>query len=357
MAYQPYAGYPSGTNTYVPNFAASQSLVVGYSRQPNTFQLPRYTQYVMAKNNTGWYFVWTSRQAARILTSDDREHVWSDGDAAPTGINNVDSGQWYLFGTTRRAYPFMLGQMAVEQAEYPLIAAVAGDAAQQCMTARTLLTYNALSGASWGSNTAAVNGTILGAGQGWNTGQDGLGTNPGPNIKKSFQYADKIINLQTIGVVQPRDTTVVVNPTTAMAMAASGEIQDYIKQSPFALAQLRGDVPNQNGRWNLPDTLYGHPIAVEDAVRVSTNKGASSTTIGYVVPDGEAYMLARQGELEGLQGTRSYSTVQIFFYQDEMTVETMYDANNRRYSGRVVSNFSPVVVSTISGFKFTSCLV
>lgn len=349
-------GYPSATNTYVPNHAASQSLVVGYSRTPGTFRVSQYAQYVTAKNNIGTYFVWTSQQAARIITNDDAEHMWQDGDAAPEGANNLESGEWQVFRTIRYAYPFMLGEMAVEQAEYPLLAAQAAVSAQQAMTARTMLVQNALTNASWGQNTAAVDGGILQSGHNWTTGNDGSGTNQGPNIKQSLQYGSLIVNKLTIGVVQPSMLTLVVNPTTAQAMARSTEIQDYIKQSPFALAQLRGDKPSQNGKWDLPDMLYGHSVAVEDAVRITSRPGATSTTYTYTLADGVAYLLARQGELEGIEGTRSYSTVQIFFYKDELTVYTKYDADNQRYVGRVVQNMNPVVVSTLSGFQFTKCL-
>jgi hypothetical protein len=349
-------GYPSATNTYVPNHAASQALVVGYSRSPNTFRIPTYTQYIQARNNQGLYLVWTSREGARILTTDDREHNWQDGDAAPTGIQFLETMQWFPFLTRRKCYPFLLGQMMVEQAEFSLLAAQGGVSAQQAMTARTLITYTALSGAAWGPNTAVVNGGILPGGQTWGTGGDNLGSDNPPNIKISLQYGQKIINQQTIGVVGPNQTTLVVNPTTAMAMASSGEIQAYVRQSEFSMAQMRGDVPNQNGQWGLPTMLYNHPVTVEDCVRVSSRQQAVTTTIGYVVPDGVAFLLARQGDLMGIEGTRSFSTVQIFFYIDELTVFSKFDVDNLRYMGRVVSNLSPVVVSTLSGFYFTACI-
>lgn len=348
-------GYPGPTNTYVPNFAASQSLIVAFSRNPSRFPLPLYTQYVRAGKMVGFYFVWTSRQAARILTTDDAEHDWGDGNAAPTGLSENESGYWTTFTTKRKCYPFGLGRLAVEQADYPYLAAEGGVSSQQAMTARGLLTYNQLSTASWGSNTAAVNGGILAGGQTWLTGNNGDGTNQGPNIKQSLQFGTLTVNQQTIGAVVQRQLALVVNPSLAQGMARSTEIQDYIKQSPFALAQLRGDVPNQNGQWDLPTVLYNHPLAVEDTVRVTSKKGATTDVLTYVLPNTEAYLLARDGELEGLEGSRSFSTVQIFFYQDELTLSTFYDQINERYLGRVVSNFVPVVVAPTSGFRFTAC--
>ena len=352
----PTIGYPSGTNTYVPNSAASQNLVVGYSREASTFKLPQYAQYVMAKNNQGLYFVWASRQGARILNNNDADHNWADGDAAPTGLNNLEGGDWYPFLTQRKCYAFTMGQMAVEQASFPLLAAQGGVAAQMAMTARTMLSINALVNASWGSrHTAAVDNGILASGQNWTTGSVGYSNNPGPNIKLSLQYAATRIMQDTLGTVNYNMLSLIVNPTTAMAMASSTEVQDYLKQSDYARDQIMGTNARQNGQWGLPDQLYGVKIVVEDAVRVTSAKGTTDA-ISYIMPDNAAFLVARQGELAGIEGTRSFSTLQIFFYKDELTVETKFDQDNRRYLGRVISNFVPIMVSNYSGFYFTDVL-
>ena len=346
-------GTPSGTNTFIPNSAASQSLIVGYSRNPGTFRISQYAQYIKAKQRLGLYYVWRSKQGARILTTNDAEHIWVDGDAAPTGVNNLEGWETKQFMTTRRCYAYLMGKQAVDQADFGLLASQAGVSAMQAMTARTMLVQTALTNAVWGDNTAKVNDGILASGQTWATGNDGSGSNQGPNIKRSLQYGAKIVHQKTLGSVQPNQLSLVVNPNTAQLMAASTEIQDYIKQSPFAMAQLRQDVPAQNGQWGLPNTLYGHNVVVEDAVRVSTNKNAATDTISYILPDGVAYLIAREGELEGFAESRSFSTIQIFFYQDELTVRTMYDSINERYLGQVISDYAPLVVSTASGFRFT----
>lgn len=353
----PAIGYPGPTSTYVPNTAASNSLVVGFSREASTFPVPRYVQHVMAQKEMGLYYVWASREGARIIQDDDAGSLWADGDAAPVGANNLEGMYVQSFVTKRRCYPFTMGGMAVDQADFPILAAESGVAAQRAMTARTMLVQSALSGATWGSNTATA-GAILGDNAlTWANGSVGYGGANGPNIKICIQYGQKVVHQRTLGTVQPRQLTLVINPTTAQRMAASTEIQDYIKQSPFALAQLRGDVPNQNGVWGLPTTLYGVDLIVEDTVRVTTKKvqpSGGTDTLTYVMPDGTAYLIAREGELQGIEGRRSYSTVQVFFYKDELTTQTKYDADNLRYLGRVISNYTPVVVSTDSGFKFTS---
>lgn len=349
-------GYPGPLNVFVPNMEASGGLLFGFSRNAKSFPVNNYIQIFPSKQMVGVYASYTSRNAARIISDSDNEHVWADGNAAPTGTDNLESFAWKTYTTTRRAYAYTIGELTVDQAEWDIILVTSNDMAQQCMTARTMLVHAALSGETWGSNTAAVDGGILSSGQNWTTGNDGSGSNQGPNIKKSIQYGQKTVNLYTIGVVRPKDLTLVVNPTTAQAMAASTEIQDYLKQSPFALAQIRGDAESQNGIWGLPDMLYSVNVMVEDAVRVTSRKGAASDSLSYVMPDGVAYLLARQGKLVGLAGSRSYSTVQLFFYKDEMTVETMYDQPNKRYMGRVISNYVVKVATVFSGFRYTACL-
>ena len=352
----PTAGFPGPYDVYVPNHEASGGLLIGYSRNAKDFPVNNYIELFPSEKMFGVYAQYTSRNAARIISPNDAEHVWADGDACPPGLNNLESFNYLTYKTTRRAYTFTLGEMTVDQMSFDMLMTNTRDMAQQCMTARTLLVQNALSGANWGSNTASVDGQILTSGQNWTTGSVGYSGNSGPNILMSIQYGIRTVQQQTIGAVKQDKLVLVINPVTAQAMAASTEIRDYIKQSQFAMDQVRGDKPSQNGVWGLPDTLYGVKIVVEDAVRVSSRKGAVTDSLGYVMPNGVAYLLAAPGRLDGLAGSRSFSTVQLFFYKDEMTVETLYDLNNRRYLVRVVSNYVPIVATTLSGFYFTNCL-
>jgi hypothetical protein len=365
-------GFPGPYDVYVPNTEASGGLIVGYSRDAKKFPVNGYIQIFPSDRMIGMYWIYTSRNAARIVSPTDTDHLWPDGDPAPPGSNNLESFTSGSFKTARRAYPWTLGELTVEQMSFDLIMTQMADMAQQCMTARTMLTQAALTGAAWGPNAAYVNpsfpgagGTgILAAGQDWTTGSIGYNTvsgstNAGPNIKICLQYGQRIVHLSTIGAVNVmKDLSLVVNPTLAMAMASSTEIQDYLKQSPFALKQLMGDEPPQNAQWGLPDRLYSvEKVIVEDAVRVSLNKTANDWSVlpGFVMGDTTAYLLARQGKLEGLAGSRSFSTVQLFFFEDEMTAETLYEVNNRRYLGRVISNYVPIVASTLSAFQFLGC--
>lgn len=357
------AGYPSQYDVYVPSHAASGGLLVGYSRNAKDFPVNRYIEMFPSKQELGLYASYTSRNAARIISPTDADHVWADGDPCPPGSNNLESFRFDPYRTQRRVYPFTIGEMAVEQMSFDMLLTNTNDMAQQAMTARTLLVQSALAGANWGNNTASVDAAngpggvgILPSGGNWTNGSVGYSGNNGPNIKKSIQYGVKQIWLSTLGAVGYKKLALVINPTTAQAMAASTEIQDYLKQSPYALDQVKGNVESQNGIWGLPDTLYGVKIVVEDAVRVSSRKGAATDALGFVMPDGVAYLLATPDALVGLAGSRSFTNVQMFFYKDEMTVETLYDINNKRYLARVISNYAIVIATVYAGFMYTNCL-
>lgn len=348
-------GYPGPYDGYVPSTEASGGLIVGYSRNPNTFAINRYSQMFPSKYMLGLYYEYTSHNAARVVSPTAADDEWADGDACPPGLNNLESFASRAYRTKRRVYPFTLGELTTEQMSFDMLLTNSHDMAQRCMTVRTMLAQAGLTAAFTGAtNTAAVNGGILPAGQGWDTGSVGYSGNAGPNVFTSIQYGLVAVHLATIGAVREDQMCLVINPRTAQAIARSTEVQDYLKQSPFALAQLRGDSPSQNGKWGLPDTFHTIGIEVEDAVIITSNKEAATLNIGYVMGDQTAYLISRPNKLVGLAGSRTFSTLQIFFYKDEMTSEVFNDKNNKRYLSRIISNYTPVVASTKGGFMFTN---
>src|SRR5208283_4966873 len=87
----PGAGFPGPYDVYVPNHEASGGLLIGFSRNKEDFAVNNYIQLFPSQQMFGVYASYTSRNAARIISPTDAEHVWADGDPRPPGLNNLES--------------------------------------------------------------------------------------------------------------------------------------------------------------------------------------------------------------------------------------------------------------------------
>ena len=342
-------GYISPNAGYIPNWEASGKIIVDFSRNPTDFALPKYAQYVKTPKQVGYFLQITPDNAARIINTDLAEFRWPDGQPRPMGNDNHKEFQFVKFSTDRYAFPFTLGNLTIEQADWNVTAMYSRMAAQQAMTGRGVRVLTlATTGANW-PTTHTATATVAGGGK-WD-----VATSTTPYIKKSLMTAALQINKDTLGVVKPKDLHLVINPTLAAAMANSQEIIDQVKQAANTINLIRGeDRANNVGGWLLPDNLYGFPVVIEDCVRVSSRPGAATPTIAYQMPDTVALLCAQVGGLDGLYGAPNFSTVQVFM-EEEMTVETFDDTLNRRLIGSVVENYVEALVSTASGYLFTAC--
>lgn len=346
------AAFPAGNpgNTYIPSFEASGSLVTQFSRNPRDFPLNQWITLVPVKKSTGYFLRITPENAARIMSADIAEMVWPDGQDAPQGEYNNESFEFIPYLTKRYLFPFRLGYKAVEQADWKVLAVHASMVAQQAMTGRAYAACTLVNTqANWpASHTSTA--TLLGG------GFVDSGTPNNPVLKKILDSIAETILLDTLGVVTHDKLCVVMTPTVAKAISQGEEIHTYLKESPAALAQVRGDVPSQNGKWGLPDTLYTYKIVIEDTVRVSTIKNVAQTnTKSYAFDTNQMVVVARPGALVSEAGGPNFSTVHNFSYED-MTVESKDDTDNRVHKGRVVDDYGMNLVAPVSGFQVRNAL-
>ena len=369
------AVYPSGTNTYLPSFDATGNMIVSFSRNVKDFALNKYVTITPVTKSTGYYLRLTYEQAARVSNANLNEFVWHDGNDAATGEFNKESFTFDSYKTERYAFPFRLGYKAVDQADWKIIAQHSAIIGQQAMTARTLQVYNKVNtSGNWDTTTLSkqffdtatnafdtpANTGGLGIATGTSSTTSGLsgsglarGTANNPVIKKFLNAAAIRMNKKTLGVVGPKDLQWVMSPSVAQVLAVSEELQDYLKQSPFALAQVRGDSQSQNGIYGLPDQLYGYNIVIEDAVRIGQKKKDSAAP-DYIWGNTTA-LLARPGQLVGFEGAPSFSALHLMMYE-EMTVEQRDDPDNRRITARVVEDYGTEVVAPVAGFIIQNSL-
>jgi len=346
------AVYPSSQNVFVRSHEASGKLTVDFARNIKDFAVNRYAQVVKVPKTAGYYLEMTSEEAGRIVDSDLKNFVWPDGQPAPEGVEGIESFEFKPFECFRYAYSFMLGDITVENATWDIVAQHASIKARQAMTARTQLVITALEGASLDSNHVIDVNSI-------DSDKWSGSTTTKKTIQKSLEQAAEVILDDTLAAVDPaKDLMLVINSNLAKAISVSQELVDYIKGSPEALAQIRGELPGRNVMYGLPDRLFGFPLVVEPTRKVTTKKGATKS-VSQILPSGTstttgAYMLSRVGGLLGVAGVPNFSSVVVFAYE-EMTVETRRDEDNRRVKGRVVENLCAKLVAPAATVRFIKC--
>lgn len=370
MAY----AFPSGTNTWVPSYEATGQ-TIALIRDPKRFKINEYIKFRPATKTVGLYLEFDLDHPGRSLSL--AEMGWADGSERPSVEGNAAGFEFKEYRAIRRDLGFALGDQSVKQAQWPILAFHSATVMQQAMTAltRQILAVLDTSG-NWGTNTASVESLIGGAAgtQYWdNASADPTSANY-MNIKKTFNEVAIRIQKNTFALVQAKDLYCVISPGLARQMAESAEIVDFVKQSPFAMAQIRGEISNRNVLYGLPEVLYGVNIVVEDCAYVSSPKGAASTTRAWAKNDDTAIFLTKQDALPGDQvgdaPVPDFSTFQVFYYSDRnekdvaegntgaaglLTVETLPDVRNKRTEGHVTWQTSEKLVAPSTGFLVTDC--
>ena len=351
------AAYPGPSNVFIKDHNASGKMVVDYARNVKDFPVNGYAQIVPVDKVAGYYLEMTVEEAGRIVNANLDNFVWYDGEPAPEGAEGTESFEWKPFSCVRRAFPFKMGNLTVENASWDIISQHSSIKARQAMTARTQLAVTALttSGNYGTGHVRDVTSSNTTTGVPGNSGTWALSTTARQDIKRSLITGAEQIADATLDVVKMEDLRLILSSNLAGKISMCQEIVDHIKGSPMALAQVKGELSaaNRNARYDLPERLYGIETFVESTRKVTSRKGATRA-VSSIFPTDYACLTARVGSLEGVAGAPSFSTLVIFAYE-EMTVETKNDSDNRRSIGRVVENIVAKMVAPASGILFTNC--
>lgn len=354
--------HPGGANTFVPSTEATRNMIVDFSRNIQSFALNRYLYIVPVDKMVGIYTKMTVEEAGRLLSQG--EDAWPVGTPRPKNAGRTEKFEFPKYSTFRRQFGYEIPGETAEQAAWDILAQHGRIIAQRAMTRRTERVATLLQTVgNWPTaNTIDVDSipSLGGA-----AGQWDQSTTARLAIKKALRYGIQAIKKQTLGAVKISDLKLVIGDDTAGAMAESQEIADFVKGSPDAKAYIQNGL-GPNATYGLPKQLYGVEIIVEDAVKTTTRKGASSTTKSFVWDGDKACLLYRAGGKpgsmdDGLVGPENsneaptFSTVTCFMYE-EMTVESKYDADDRLNHGRIVENYDMQLTAPISGFLFQDVL-
>ncbi len=338
----------SQSNTYVPELI--EKLVIDYSRNIRKFPINRYVQIVPVKKQKGFYPRMSREEAGRLLQSSGANFSWPDNQNRPDHNGEMEEFAFWPFSTMRWDFGFNVGQLAEEQASFDIVAHNAGIKAEQAMRWRTSQVLSAATTTSnYDSNCYVSDITsITGV-----TGKWSLSTTSRMDIKRSLDYAVDTIITQTLNGVQPADMMLVISRGCARQMSVCQEIINMISHSPEAYAEMRGELPNRNIFYGLPNKLYGYDLIVEDTAKTTSRKGAASVAKTTMLADATPFMCSRVGALVSERASESSSfSTHILFMKEEMTVEQFQDPKNRKLDHHITEDYQAIVASPISGFLF-----
>jgi hypothetical protein len=339
-------GFPGGATTYVPSFAGSGNLVIGFSRNPKRFPLPRYIMIVKTPQEYFYYLRLTPNVAARVVNM--RDFAWPANQPRPRPIG-LETFNFVPVHTRRWSYGFQLDQLGASQASWDVADAHVQISAARGMTARTNRVANVLLTASnWGTHTN--NATSLAG------GKVDAGTSTNPYLHISLNKMAIAIGKDTRSTVQNGDLRVILNPSDAAAISVAAEVQDYAKGSYWVRKVLEEGL-GDNTRYGIPDSFYGYPFIVDDTVLVTTQENTDSVNYAaagtYCYTTQNLIMLSRPGGIEGVFGSQSFSTFTLFAFE-EFTQEQFNDQKNRLLDSFVTENTAEELTAPVSGYLLTA---
>ena len=326
-------------NAFVPSHEGSKRLMVNYSRNVKKFAVNKYMQIVPVDNSLAYYLEMDVEAAGRVMTTDDSDIVWPDGAPAPSGNPNQREFEFIPFKTRRLALPFNLGDKGVKQASWDIVGSHSDANAQNMMTRRTQRACNLFTTEANHQSGHVIDVSTIATGT-WRQS-----TTQRQTIKRSIRTLQEKLLDATLAAIKEDDLQLVINSDLAAGLSECQEIVDYIKGSPLALAQVKGELTasNDNSMYDLPAKLYGVNLVVEKT-RKATNKRGATRAVSQVLASSTPFMTARPGSLVGTYGSPSFSGG-TFFVFEELKVETFRDRKNRRTEGRTVDDYKDVLTA------------
>lgn len=341
----------SATNGYIPQ-ATGQ--VIAFVKKPEEFIINKWVQLTPVPQPTGVYSRLDRDNGVRVKNID--QFVWADGADLPSGQYMTSRFTVSEFRTQRHAVPWELGAQAVENADLwnPKLTHMM-ESVSLLMTLRTKRIYTlAETAGSWSGNTASA--TSLGGGK-WDAG-----TSTSPYFALGILAAAQAINLGTNGKVEIQQLRAIFNPADAIKIGNSAEIRDYLKGSVHARMMLEDPFNAVNAMWGLPHYYQGVELIVDTTPQVTEEMNASgseaTTNRSYIKSSDSVIIVARPGALETELSQKSYSTIQIFYYQKVglMQVKGEYDGWNEKWRGAVIDQTGEYVTAPMSGFFITDVI-
>ncbi len=331
MAFPNVTAFPGPFNVYIPSVGGKQQakLIESFARDPKKFAVNGMATRTPTELLAGNWLQLRPEALARVL--DTSQYVWVDGQPFPQGNYNAQDFRAMPYLCSRKAMPDYVGEQTSEQAVWPIESTKIDALGHIMMTLRAQVFYDLT--LTTGNHLAShVKTATQWSGIGGTGGYWSAGTIENPIIRRSVLNLANQIRMDTMSTVTYKDLTLVISPPAAIAMSNAEEIHSYIARSVFALAQIRGDKPSQNGEWGLPDKLYDMNLIVDPTLRTTSPRLAVPGTTLDIMDDNTALCLTMPGALSANVGqvTSSFSSVHMFVYKgQEMVVKSMKDPWNQ----------------------------
>lgn len=341
-------GYPGGFDTYIPTLELSGNLMVEFGRDLTKFPVNRYCRVTPVKQRRGAYLRFDPLSLVR-LKNEPVKHRWALGTPRPVSSDETLGFLVQQYQTARENFNVLLDRTSVDVANWPIMKMHTEALAQRAMTHRAYRVANTIFTTSNYDATHVFTATTANG-----FGFTEAGSTGNPVIKRTLDYAARIIQQDTMGSVRWGSVSVLINHNTALRWSATREFREYLMQQPEAQKMITlGQDKNYNAAYGLPSTLYGFNLIVEDTFYNPYKQGNASETGTVVVPDNYAAVIVADGPQVVEDGGRSYNTAHLFEYEG-FNAEVFDDPVNRIVSANVVDDFDVQIVAPVSGCVITN---
>lgn len=352
------------TNAVLP---VPTGMVQGFIRKTE-FPFNKYVQYVPAPDVQFSYWRLDPDENVRLVELN--QYAWHYGDFAPTGKGETERVELISDRIRRWNFPWTIDDQTIDSFGNQNISPTKLLNLNKMNQAKLHLAtqvLNTLSAADFGSNTstpAAITGLAGGFFDLSSGVEQTVAGTPNPNygiILTTFQQIKQYLTLGTNGAIDGSEMVAVLPVKVAQAIAKSGEMREWLKQSQFAKEISDPNIVN----WNLPPSYGGFTLVVEDTVRCYINQKADGTVAsvtatptekGFALTDDTVYFLSRPGGLDGGYGYQNFSSVQVYTLNGQMTMRARSDSWNQLQEGQIVMENKVVFPAAIASFKLTDCL-
>lgn len=341
-------GYVGKNDTYIPTLDLSGNLMVGFSRNVKKYPINRYVSLTPVKKTRGAYLYFQPTDNAR-LPNLPQHNRWAAGSNRPASNASLRGFEEKTFTTERYSYTTELDQQAIDLANWPVLKRHTEELAKDAMVARAYRAATKMFDSTQYPASNVVRADALASGY-----LDG-GSAADPRIFQAFSGADLLIQNATGGRVTPGELSVLMNHNTAVKLARSREIREYVMQQEGAYKQITMEKDSFNGAYHLPDVLYRHNVVVESLQYNPNPKGSAADTFTPVVPDNSILVFLREGDLESEEGEASYSTCHVFVYgPDDLNVEVWPDNKHRKVEITVTDQTAEAIVAPVTAVLITN---